>query len=72
MTQKLSSFNINKSALPEINGNAALYFDPDNEEDIKNSMKKILYDEKLRLNLIHNGIENYIKYKWSKTVKDTI
>lgn len=72
MTQKCPVLISSKSALPEINGNAALYFDPDNEEDIKNSMKKLLCDEKLRLNLIYNGFENYRKYSWSKTVKDTM
>ena len=35
-------------------------------------MKKILFDEKLRLNSIHNGIENYRKYNWNKTVKDSM
>ena len=42
----------NKSAIPEINGNAAIYFDPDNPNDIKSSMIRILDDPNLRKNLI--------------------
>ena len=31
----------NKSALPEINGEAAEYFDPDNENQIKEALVRI-------------------------------
>ncbi len=72
MSQKCPVLISDKSALPEINGDAALYFNPDDEENIKNSMKKILFDEKIRVNLIHNGIKNHIKYTWNKTIKETM
>ena len=38
----------NVSSLPEVAGNAALYFDPESEISIKNEMIRILTDEKLR------------------------
>lgn len=62
----------NKSAIPEINGNAAIYFDPDNPNDIKSSMIRILDDPNLRKNLIENGKKHHIKFNWKHTVKETI
>ena len=35
----------NASALPEINGDAANYFDPDNIDEIKYLMKKVIIDQ---------------------------
>ena len=61
-----------KSSLPEINSNAALYFDPDNEEEIKNQMKKILYDKKLTSELVDKGKLHSQKFKWEYTVKKTL
>ena len=42
MSQRLSCFTIsNRSALPEINGKAAEYFDPDNIIEIKESKESM-------------------------------
>lgn len=62
----------NKSAIPEINGNAAIYFDPDNPNDIKSSMIRILDDPNLRKSLIENGKKHHIKFNWKHTVKETV
>ena len=41
MSQNCPVIISKSSALPEINSDAALYFNPDNEVDIKNQMKRI-------------------------------
>lgn len=61
-----------KSALPEINNLAAEYFDPDNIEQIKESMKKVLSNKNYRLDLINRGKIHCKKYNWEKTVRETI
>ena len=61
-----------KSALPEINSLAAEYFDPDNIEQIKESMNKVLSNKNYRLDLINRGKTHCKKFNWEKTVRDTI
>ena len=50
MSQEIPVVISNRSALPEINGDAALYFDPDDIDEIKDSLKKVLIDKQLKKN----------------------
>ena len=72
MSQKCPVLISNRSALPEINGEAAKYFDPDNHNQIKESMKKILSDDNYRNDIISKGSIHFKKFSWDKTVKETI
>lgn len=58
-------------SLPEIAGDAALYFDPKSVSDIRNTINKVLSSDSLRENLIQKGKQQLNKYSWSKTVKET-
>ncbi len=71
MSQKCPVITSRKSALPEINGQASIYFDPDNILEIKSSMNKIINDKKLRKKLIIKGLKQSKKYSWDKTVYNT-
>ncbi len=55
----------NFSALPEINGNAVLYFDPNNYNEIYNKMNKLIKNNNLRKLLINRGQKHVSKFKWS-------
>ena len=72
MSQGIPVVISNRSALPEINGNAALYFDPDDVEEIKNSLNKVMLDKNLRAELIQNGKEQLNKFNSAKNIKKTI
>jgi len=72
MSQGVPVVISNRSALPEINGNAALYFDPDDVDQIKNSLNKVMLDKKLRAELIQNGKEQLKKFNSEKNIKKTI
>jgi glycosyltransferase involved in cell wall biosynthesis len=72
MSKEIPVVISNRSALPEINGNAALYFDPDNINEIKNSLKKALLEKSLRKTLIKNGREQLKKFNSTTNVKKTI
>ena len=72
MSQGIPVVISNRSALPEINGNAALYFDPDDVEEIKNSLNKVMLDKNLRAELIQNGKEQLNKFNSEKNIKKTI
>jgi len=57
----------NASSLPEIGGDAAAYFDPDNRESIRSAVESVLSDEKYRQDLIRKGSERLNVFSWEKT-----
>ena len=61
-----------KSALEEINGKAAKYFNPDNIDDISKVMHKALFQKNLRNILKKRGKSHIKKFDWNKTVNKTI
>jgi len=61
----------NKSALPEICGNAAVYFDPFNSKDIENKMSYVYFDNKIKNKLILKGFKHVKKFSWEKTFSKT-
>lgn len=62
----------NATCLPEILGDAAIYFNPLNVDDIAEKIQKILIDRELREKLIKEGFERIKKYDWQKMAKETI
>ncbi|MBP8591224.1 glycosyltransferase family 4 protein [Candidatus Shapirobacteria bacterium] len=62
----------NTTALPEIYGSAALYFNPHNPQDMAEKIIMICEDEKLRKNLIEKGYQQVKKYSWEKMAEQTI
>jgi len=61
----------NTSSLPEIAGNAAQYFNPNDEISIRDAMLNVLNDKKLRDRLIQDGIERLNFFSWEKTAIQT-
>ncbi len=57
----------NASSLPEIGGDAAAYFDPDDRESIRSAVEHVLSDEKFREDLIQKGSERLKLFSWEKT-----
>ena len=55
------------SALPEICGEAALYFDPNDFESIADKMMFLFKNENKRNELIQLGIQRALKFNWNKT-----
>ena len=62
----------NSSCFPEIAGNAALYFNPEDRDSIYNSVKKIITDKKLASELINRGMERLSLFSWSKAAQQTL
>lgn len=62
----------NVSSLPEAGGDAVLYFDPNNVDDMAEKITKIVNDEKLRKVLIEKGKKQAQKFNWDKTAKQTL
>lgn len=62
----------NVSSMPEVAGTAALLVDPNNANEIKNAVQKILKNKELRELLIKDGIKQAKKFSWKKTAQATL
>lgn len=62
----------NVSSLPEAGGSAALYFDPNNTNDIANKLEVVILNKKLRNEMIRQGYEHIKKFSWDKSAKETL
>jgi len=60
------------TCLPEILGRAALYFDPENTEEMADKIKQVLKSQKLQEELIDQGFKRIQKYQWSKMAQETL
>jgi glycosyltransferase involved in cell wall biosynthesis len=61
----------NTGSLPEIGGEAAIYFDPFDSKDIAEKVSEIISNEKLRLKLKKRGTSRLSLFNWEKTAKLT-
>lgn len=59
------------TSLPEIGGEAALYFDPTQGEDLLCQARKLMVDLSLRTALITAGRDRVGKFNWEKTAQET-
>jgi len=62
----------NCSSMPEINGDAALYFDPYNPCDIAEKINFVLQSEEQRTKMINKGLDRVTRYNWESTAKKMI
>ncbi len=62
----------NSSSLPEIGGNACLYFDPKNEKELLEKLGLLISDERLRNELIDKGRERIKLFSWQKCANETL
>ena len=62
----------NASCLPEIYGQAAVYFNPLDINDIAKKIGEVVGNEKKSQLLIKKGFEQVKKYSWQKMAKETL
>jgi len=60
------------SSIPEILGDAGLYINPDEPEDLENKIELLLNDGNLREELIKKGLMQKEKFSWDKCAKETL
>ena len=60
------------SAFPEIALDAALYFQPEDAEEMASQIITVLDDEDIRKNLIQRGIQRVQDFSWTKTAENTL
>lgn len=59
-------------SLKEVGGEAVIYFDPENENDMVEKISKVLDDKKIRESLIKKGEQRYKEFSWKKMAKETL
>jgi len=62
----------NTTSLPEVAGDAALYFNPEDKNDIFNKVNSLIDNNILRDELIYKGEKQLKNFSWEKTTKETI
>jgi glycosyltransferase involved in cell wall biosynthesis len=59
-------------SLPEVGGDAALYFDPLRVEEMKRVMVQLSEDQTLRIELQKRGLERARQFSWQSTARATL
>lgn len=62
----------NRASIPEVAGRAALFFDPENEEEMAKFIEKILKDLNLQKELKEKGKKRALAFSWEKCARKTL
>ena len=62
----------NISSLPEVGGDAAIYFDPHKKSEIKDAIYKVLSQPEFKQELIQKGRQRLQDFSWEKCAKQTL
>ncbi len=62
----------NISSLPEVGGDAALYFDPHSKDEIKSTILKVLSDPELSASMVEKGKKRLTEFSWQRCAEQTM
>jgi len=62
----------NNSSLPEVAGDAALYFETENSDDLANCLERVLTDRDLSAAMIQKGKSRAAHFSWEKCAQLTL
>lgn len=68
MSSGVPVISSNKASLPEVGGDAVLYFDPTDLSDLKENIIRLLADQTLRDKLVKKGHEQVKRFDWQKSI----
>src|SRR3989338_2027149 len=60
------------TSLEEVGGDAAVYVEPENVEDIANGIERLLSDKSLREEKIQKGFERVKNFSWEQCARETM
>jgi glycosyltransferase involved in cell wall biosynthesis len=60
------------SSIPEVVGDAGLYFDPNRVEAIADAMERVALSAELRLDLVARGNERVRQFSWERCAAETL
>lgn len=62
----------NRSAMPEVVGEAGLLVDPEDVDALRGGLERLVSDEQLAANLAKVGRERALTFTWEKTAAETL
>ena len=62
----------NRTSIPEVVGDAGLLFNPDNTDEMAETIHSVLREETLKKSLISRGFERVKKFTWEKTAEGVL
>ena len=62
----------NTSSIPEVVNKAAVYFDPNNIDEMCSAIEMVVLDESIRSKLVQLGLENIKLFSWQKCAIETL
>ncbi len=62
----------NAGSLPEVGGNAVIYFNPKDQHDMESNLNKVLKSDSLRQDLILKGKKRVLNFSWEALAKKTL
>ncbi len=62
----------NTSSIPEVAGDAAVYFDPADPASIQHALETTLFDKNLLAYLERRGLERQSKFSWDRCANETL
>jgi glycosyltransferase involved in cell wall biosynthesis len=69
MARSVPVLTSNRSALPEVAGDAALLVDPSDPDSIRNGLYRLVEDAALREDLRQKGLRRAKDFSWDRTVR---
>jgi glycosyltransferase involved in cell wall biosynthesis len=72
MAHGVPSIAARSSSLPEIGGDAALYFEPDDVRGLEVQLERLLTDPALREQLIVRGRAQSARFRWDRAAAETL
>lgn len=72
MSAGVPSLAARSSSLPEIGGDAALYFDVEKKNDLAEKLDLVLHDDALRATLASRGRERAATFRWERAAAETL
>lgn len=62
----------NTSSLPEVAGDAGMYFNPTDPDSILGAIKRAIYDTEFKNNMRKKAIDQLKKFSWEKCARETV
>ena len=59
----------NISSMPEVAGEAAILINPNDEHQLADALKRIIFDEELKITYLNDGFEQVKKFNWDSTAE---
>lgn len=62
----------NAASLPEVGGDAAIYFDPKDPQDLVKALDKVIGNDQVRQSLVKKGLKRVQLFSWERSAEETL